>query len=292
MSSQTEGSPTASVAAVTPSRKSTRTTGHRRLGLWAGVGILVALVLMSVLVTVLRPFSPTEVSGVPFSSPSTTHWLGTDDLGRDVFVRLCVAARTSLMISALAATLALMVGSVVGLAAGLQRGRLDTLLMAVVDLVISIPKILVALVAVTVFAPTIKTLVFVLAAVAVPQFARIVRSRCLELREREFVLSARVSGVRSPQIALRHLVPNVLPIITVQAANTAAIVILAESALSYLGLGVQPPTPSWGTMVSEAQNYMTAAPWLPLAPVGALLLASIGWGLIGEGFTVVRKSAM
>ena len=292
MSSQTEGSPTASVAAVTPLRKSTRTTGHRRLGLWAGVGVLVALVLMSVLVTVLRPFSPTEVSGVPFSSPSTTHWLGTDDLGRDVFVRLCVAARTSLMISALAATLALMVGSVVGLAAGLQRGRLDTLLMAVVDLVISIPKILVALVAVTVFAPTIKTLVFVLAAVAVPQFARIVRSRCLELREREFVLSARVSGVRPPQIALRHLVPNVLPIITVQAANTAAIVILAESALSYLGLGVQPPTPSWGTMVSEAQNYMTGAPWLPLAPVGALLLASIGWGLIGEGFTVVRKSAM
>ena len=292
MSMQTEESQTAPVSAVTPSRKSTRTTGHRRLELWAGIGILVTLVLMSVLVTVLRPFSPTEVSGAPFTSPSATHWLGTDDLGRDDFVRLCIAARTSLMISALAATLALIAGSVVGLAAGLQGGRLDTLLMAVVDLVISIPKILVALVAVTVFSPTTKTLVLVLAAVAVPQFARIVRSRCLELREREFVLSARVSGVRPSRIAIRHLVPNVLPIIMVQAANTAAIVILAESALSYLGLGVQPPTPSWGTMVSESQNYMTAAPWMPLAAVGALLLASIGWGLIGEGFTVVRKSAM
>jgi peptide/nickel transport system permease protein len=255
-----------------------------------GVALLVVLVLASVTVGLWAKYSPNEVAGLPFDAPSGAHLLGTDDLGRDYLVRLLTAARTSLGISFLVALVALLVGSAIGIAAGLKGGWLDSILMGAIDLVLSFPSLLLALSAVAVFNPTVTVLVLVLALIAVPHFARVVRAQCLELREREFVLSARVSGVPGAVIAVKHLVPNVLPLMAVQFANTAAIAILIESSLSYLGLGVQPPTPSWGNMIFASQNYMTESPWLPLGPAGALLLASIAWGLIGEGFNAGRRS--
>lgn len=256
----------------------------------AGVVLLILFVSLSMTVGWWAKYSPSEIAGSAFEAPSRAHWLGTDDLGRDYLVRLLIAGQTSLGIAFFAAGLALVVGTVIGIAAGLRGGWLDSVLMAVIDLVLSFPSLLLALSAVTVFNPTKTVLVLVLAVIAVPQFARVVRSRCLELREREFVLSARVSGVPAPVIAVKHLVPNVLPLMAVQFANTAAIAILVESSLSYLGLGVQPPDPSWGNMIYASQSYMTDFPWLPLAPAGALLIASVGWGLIGEGFNAGRRS--
>jgi len=256
----------------------------------AGVVVLLLFVSLSMTVGWWAKYSPSEVAGPAFDAPSGAHWLGTDDLGRDYLVRLLTAGQTSLGIAFFAATLALVVGTVIGITAGLRGGWLDGVLMAVIDLVLSFPSLLLALSAVTVFNPTKTVLVLVLAVIAVPQFARVVRSRCLELREREFVLSARVSGVPAPVIAVKHLVPNVLPLMAVQFANTAAIAILVESSLSYLGLGVQPPDPSWGNMIYASQSYMTDFPWLPLGPAGALLIASVGWGLIGEGFNAGRRS--
>ena len=281
-------------AAATRSRKSARAVSllRSRSGVTAGVALLVVMFALSYFTGVLRPFSSTEVAGIPFTGPDGTHWLGTDPVGRDYFVRLCQAGRTSLSIALLSATLALVVGSAIGLTAGLVGRWVDSLLMSVIDLLLSFPSILLALAAVTAFSPTRKTLVIVLAVISVPHFARIVRARCLELREREFVLSARISGVSAPVIAVKHLLPNVFPLMMVQLANTAAIVILIESSLSYLGLGVQAPTPSWGRMIFESQNYMAQSPWLPLAPAGALLLSSVGWGLIGEGFSTSRRSVV
>ncbi|WP_084727273.1 ABC transporter permease [Rhodococcoides yunnanense] len=262
-----------------------------RPGLTVGVSILLVLFAMSVLVGIIRPFSATEVAGIPFTGPNSINWLGTDELGRDYFVRVCEAARTSLTISVCAALLAMVVGSAIGLLAGLEGGKVDSILMGGIDLLVSLPSIIVALGVVAIFSPTTTTLVIVLAVVSVPNFARVVRSRCLELREREFIMSARVSGVSTFRIAVRHLLPNVLMVITVQLSNTAAIVILMESGLSYLGLGVQPPTPSWGKMIAESQSYMVEAPWLPLVPFVALLVTSCAWGLIGEGFGSKRKAA-
>lgn len=261
-----------------------------RKELTVGVVILSLLLVLAFTVQLWSPYTPLEVAGVPFDAPSPEHWAGTDDLGRDYLTRLLVAGQTSLAISFLSAGLALVAGSAIGIAAGLRGGWLDSVLMGGVDLVLSFPSLLLALSAVTVFSPTRTTLVIVLAVVATPQFARVVRARCLELREREFVHSARVSGVPTGVIALKHVVPNVTPVLTVQFANTAAIAILIESSLSYLGLGIQPPEPSWGNMIFASQNYMLGSPWLPLAPAGALLLASIAWGLIGEGANSGRRS--
>ncbi|MFG1677911.1 ABC transporter permease [Micromonospora sp. NPDC049282] len=286
----------ADVSTTAPVTQPTKGKGRRaallrgRVEIVAGIALLLTLFALSFGVGVLRPFTPTEVAGIPFQPPNGTHWLGTDDIGRDYFVRLCVAGRTSLSIALASALLAMAVGSAIGLIAGLRGGWLDTILMSAVDLLLSFPSMLLALGVVAVLSPSKTTLIAVLALVTVPHFARVVRGRCLELREREFVQSARVSGVAEPKIALKHLLPNVAPLMTIQLANTAAIVILLESSLSYLGLGVQPPTPSWGRMVFESQSYMTGSPWLVLGGAAALVLSSVGWGLIGEGFAVSRKS--
>jgi peptide/nickel transport system permease protein len=282
-------------AYVEPSTEpdSTRARGPRlrsRIEVVAGVAVLLVLFALSWFVGLIRPFTATEVAGVPFQAPNGAHWLGTDDVGRDYFVRVCEAGRVSLSIALASGLLAMIVGSSIGLFAGLRGGWVDSVLMAMVDLLLSFPSMLLALGVVAVFSPTTPTLIAVLALVTVPHFARVVRGRCLELREHEFVQSARVSGVSEPVVALKHLLPNVLPLMTIQLANTAAIVILLESSLSYLGLGVQPPTPSWGRMVFESQSYMTGSPWLVIGAGAALVLASIGWGLIGEGFAVSRKS--
>lgn len=273
-----------------PPDRGRRTVLGSRPEVVAGIALLVALLVLSWCVGVIRPFSATEVAGVPFQAPDGTHWLGTDDVGRDYFVRLCEAGRVSLTIALVSALLAMAVGSFIGLFAGLIGGWVDSILMALVDLLLSFPSMLLALGVVAVFSPTRPTLIVVLALVTLPHFARVVRGRCLELREREFIQSARVSGLSRGAIVRKHLLPNVLPLMTIQLANTAAIVILLESSLSYLGLGVQPPTPSWGRMVFESQSYMTGSPWLVIGAAGALVLSSVAWGLIGEGFAVSRKS--
>lgn len=266
--------------------------GGRRLspGATAGIVLVLLLVALTVIGPLLRPFGVNGSDFVPLTGPTAVHWFGTDDLGRDEFVRVAVAARTSLAVSFFAALISALIGTALGLIAGLLGRWVDTTLMAIVELVLAIPSILLALCAVTVFHGSIVTVTGVLSLVAVPQFARLVRARSLELRELDFVHSARVSGIGSLRIAASHLFPNTLPLIAVQFANTAAISILLEASLSYLGLSVQPPTPSWGSMVFQSQNYMTQAPWLAIAPLGAILALSIGWGLIGEGLSVRRRS--
>lgn len=259
-------------------------------GLLAGVGLLLILVLFSLIGPLISPFGAYASDGIPLTGPSAEHWLGTDDLGRDTFVRLAVAARTSLAISFFAALIAAVVGTLIGLVAGLWGRWADSTLMAAVELLLAIPAILLALCAVTVFGGSVLTVTLVLALVAVPQFARLVRSRSLELREHDFVHSAKVSGLPMLRIAFRHLLPNTFPVIAVQFANTAAISILLEASLSYLGLSVQPPTPSWGRMIYDAQNYMSGAPWLSIGPLITILALSIGWGLIGESLSARRRS--
>ena len=259
-------------------------------GVYVGIGLLALLLVFTVVGPLLRPFGPYDSDSMPLLGPNATNWLGTDDLGRDTFVRLAVAARTSLAVSFFTALIAALIGTALGLLAGLWGRWVDATLMVIVELMLAIPAILLALCAVTVFTGSVPTVIAVLALAAIPEFARLVRARCLELRELDFIHSARVSGVASWRIALRHLVPNTLPVIAVQFANTAAISILLEASLSYLGLSVQPPIPSWGLMIFEAQNYMAESPWLAISPLLTILALSVGWGLIGESLAARRRS--
>jgi peptide/nickel transport system permease protein len=182
-----------------------------------------------------------------------------------------------------ATTLAALIGIPIGLVAGYNARRLDAVLMAAMDTAMSIPSVLLALVLVSVFSPGMWVLIGGMGLIFVPYFARIVRAPALTVRERDFVSAARIAGVRTPVIIGRHVLPNVLSSALVQYANTAATCVLVEASLSYLGLGIQPPTPSWGRMIFEGQRYMKDDPLLVIVPGITLAIATAAFGLISDG---------
>ncbi|MER5528677.1 ABC transporter permease [Streptomyces sp. NPDC002677] len=251
--------------------------------LTTGVCILGAIVVLALLIAGFGRYSAEDVGDSLLTGPSASHWLGTDNLGRDLFTRTFVAARQSLLVAFGATTLAALIGVPIGLVAGYNARRLDAVLMAAMDTAMSIPSVLLALVLVSVFTPGMWVLITGMGLIFVPYFARIVRAPALTVRERDFVSAARVAGVRTPVIIGRHVLPNVLSSALVQYANTAATCVLVEASLSYLGLGIQPPTPSWGRMIFEGQRYMKDDPLLVIVPGITLAVATAAFGLISDG---------
>ncbi|WP_406464077.1 ABC transporter permease [Streptomyces sp. NBC_01622] len=251
--------------------------------LTTGVCVLGGIVLLSLAIGVFGRYAATDVSDSLLTGPSGSHWLGTDNLGRDLFTRTFGAARQSLLVAFGATTLAALIGIPIGLVAGYNARRLDAVLMAAMDTAMSIPSVLLALVLVSVFTPGMWVLIAGMGLIFVPYFARIVRAPALTVRERDFVSAARIAGVPTPVIIVRHVLPNVLSSALVQYANTAATCVLVEASLSYLGLGIQPPTPSWGRMIFEGQRYMKDAPLLVIVPGITLAIATAAFGLISDG---------
>jgi peptide/nickel transport system permease protein len=274
---------TAPAVTVAPARRRPRPRLGWNATLTTGVCILVAIVVLSLLIGVFGRYSTTDVGDSLLTGPSGSHWLGTDNLGRDLFTRTFGAARQSLMVAFGATTLAALIGIPIGLVAGYNARRLDAVLMAAMDTAMSIPSVLLALVLVSVFSPGMCVLIGGMGLIFVPYFARIVRAPALTVRERDFVSAARIAGVPTPVIIGRHVLPNVLSSALVQYANTAATCVLVEASLSYLGLGIQPPTPSWGRMIFEGQRYMKDDPLLVIVPGITLAIATAAFGLISDG---------
>ncbi len=227
----------------------------------------------------------TVVLKPPFwiANGSLEHPLGTDHLGRDVYSRLVYGAKISLTISVLAALLGGAVGVAAGLLAGYLRGRCDIVIMRIVDLNLAFPLILLALAVVALLGASLRNLVIVMSITTWMIYARVVRGLCLSLREREFVQAVRALGAHDVRIIARHVLPNVLPAIVVIWTLEVARVILMESALSFLGLGVPPPTPTWGRMLAEGRDYLTVAGWIAIFPGLAILITVLGINLLGDG---------
>jgi len=255
--------------------------------LLAAGGVLVAVLGLAALAAPrLTPYDPDAIVVASYHGPLAPgggHLLGTDTLGRDVWARLVYGARTSLFVGGLAMGVSLAIGMTAGLVAGYFGGVTDAALMWVVDLVLTMPSLLLLIVLATVLPPSLLTIPLVIGAIGWTTFARTVRGEVLSLRERDYISAARALGASDRRIILRHLLPGVLPGVVVLAALGMSGAIVVDAGLSYLGLGVPLPTPSWGRMVSDAQTYIAVAPWLMLAPGVAIALAVIGVNLIGYG---------
>jgi len=250
---------------------------------WSGAGILVVILLLAGWMSISPPYDPLVASGEPLAGPSGSHLLGTDNLGRDTFTRLVLAARTSLFISGAGALLGAVVGTTFGLIAGYVGGWVDAVIMRVVDAVLALPAILVALVVGVVIGNGPIPLILALGLVFAPGFARVMRAPVIAMRERDFVLAARLSGVRGSRVIVEHLLPNVLTPLFVQFASVASQIVLIEAALSYLGQGVQAPEPSAGRMISEFTRFMQMQPLLIILPSLVIILLSAAWNLLADG---------
>ena len=260
---------------------------NRRL-LGVGLVIVAALAAVAVAAPWLGRYDPSAIVVDPYRGPllpSWQHWLGTDTLGRDVWTRLVWGARTSLVVGALAMLVSLTIGVTIGLVAGYFGGWVDAVLMWLVDLVLTMPTLLLLIVLSTVLPPSLWTIPLVIGIVGWTTFARTMRAEVLSLRERDYMLAARALGASHSRMILHHLLPGVLPTVVVLAALGMAGAIGLDAGLSYLGLGVPLPTPSWGRMISEVQTYFAVAPWLGVLPGLAIFLAVSGFYLIGHSLT-------
>lgn len=229
--------------------------------------VLLALVAAAILAPWLAPFAPDALDLVNRRAmPSASHWFGTDDLGRDLLSRVLFGARVSLAVGVLSALVAGVIGVGVGAASGYAGGRADTMLMRLTDAALSVPRLLLLMVASAVLAPSIPALVLLVGFVGWMETARVTRAAFLGAREREFVLAARAAGASGLRIATAHLLPVAAPAIAVAATLAVGRGILLESALSFFGIGVQPPAASWGNMLYQAQSTMSTEPWLALFP--------------------------
>ena len=247
--------------------------------------VLVALLLLAAGLSLLwQPYPPAEID-IPnkLAPPSASHWLGTDSLGRDIASQLLVGSQNSIVVGVVAVGIGLSLGVLLGCLAAARRGWVEELIMRSADFTLAFPALLTAIMLTAIYGPGLVTSIVAIGIFNIPVFARLARAAAQGVWTRDYVLAARAAGKGAWRITLDHVLPNIANVLIVQATIQFALAILAEAALSYLGLGTQPPQPSWGRMLNEAQTLLFEAPHLALYPGVAIALAVLGLNLLGDG---------
>ncbi|HQZ32897.1 MAG TPA: ABC transporter permease [Ilumatobacteraceae bacterium] len=247
--------------------------------------LLVALVCVAVFSDLIAPFSATKPAGMPISLPSWDHLLGTDEIGRDVFSRVIHGTRISLYVGLGATTIALLIGVPLGMISGYFGRFTDGVIMRLVDGMLAFPPIILAMATVAVLGPNLRNTIIAIGVVQVPRFARQARAVASSMREREFVQASRALGGSHLHVMARALLPNMAPVITVQATLTFATAVLTEAALSFLGLGAQPPTASWGAMLNTGKTLLSLNPWIAVGSGMAIFVTVLLFTLLGDTLT-------
>lgn len=253
----------------------------------AGFIIVTLFVITAIFAPLIAPYSPAAFEGEGFLPPSLSHLFGTDKLGRDVFSRMVYGARVSMFVGLVSVFVSVFMGTAVGLIAGYYGKWVDALLMRFTDVMLCFPSFFLILAIVAFLEPSLFNVMLVIGLTSWMGVARLVRAEVLSLRSRDFVMAAVVGGIRPSRILFVHILPNVLSVITVSATLGVAGAILTESALSFLGLGAQPPTPSWGNILTDGKDNLLFAWWLSFFPGIAILVAVLGFNLLGEGIKEV-----
>lgn len=271
------------LAPAAPSRVWLQLKADRRL--WIGVTVVVVLVLAAIAAPIVAAHDPFRIDlRNALEAPSSAHWLGTDAQGRDVFSRLVYGARVSLLVGILSQGISLSLGLLLGLTAGYRGGWIDDVIMRLADVTLAFPSLLLLIAMAAAFEPSLTVVFVVIGVVGWAGMARLVRGQVLVVRELEFVQAMRAVGAGSVRIVVRHVLPNIIAPVIIASTLGIASAIMAEAALSFLGLGVQPPTPSWGAMIADGRDLsqLRNAPWTSLAPGLAIGAAVLGFNLLGD----------
>lgn len=273
--------------ALSPGARRRRILRRRFLRRPAAVGslvVVVGLVLAAIFAPWVAPYAPDETDfDALLAGPSREHLLGTDDLGRDTLSRVIWGARASIQAGFFATMLAMALAVPIGLVAGYYRGRTDSVIARVTDVLLAFPFLILAVGLAAILGPSLLNATLALGIAAVPPLVRIARGEALALREEDYVRAAVANGANDAVILGRHILPNMTSTLLVQATLTIPAAIIGEAVLSFLGLGVQPPTPSWGVMLNAAQPYLNEEPWLAVYPGLAIVIAALAFNLLGDG---------
>ena len=259
-----------------------RAIGNRSL--MAGVVLLALIILLAILAPWIAPFDPNDQDAVAsLGAPNATHWFGTDFFGRDVLSRVIWGARVSLFVGAVSTAISMLLGGSIGILSGYVGGRFDQAVMAVMDVLLSFPQLIMGLIIVALLGANLTDLILAIAITAVPPFARVARGPTLSLKERDFVEAGRALGFSPSRIMLVHILPNVLDDLIVMGSLWLATAIRTEASLSFIGLGLPPPTATWGSIIREGFENLLDAPWLAVFPSLAVLVVMLALNMIGDG---------
>ncbi|WP_397448653.1 ABC transporter permease [Pseudomonas sp. NA-150] len=249
-----------------------------------GAAVLIVFILTALLAPWIAPYDPLKANFLAVrKAPSMLHWLGTDELGRDLFSRLLWGARSSLLAGGVSVAIAMMIGVPLGLLAGYFGGKLDAVISRIMEALLSCPFLVLAIALGAFLGPSLSNAMIAIGLSAMPIFSRLTRGQVLAIRHEDYLEGARAIGLPDRWIIVRYVLPNVLSPLVVQATLTIASAILAEASLSFLGLGQQPPSPSWGSMLNTAKNFMEQAPWMSIAPGVAIYITVLCFNLLGDG---------
>ncbi|MFJ5716251.1 nickel transporter permease [Neobacillus sp. NPDC093127] len=258
-----------------------------------GLGIVIFFIIIAIIAPWIAPYSfKDQVLADRMQAPSSKHWFGTDDFGRDIFSRVLYGAKISLTVGFFSVLGSVVIGTLLGIVAGYYGRWVDTIISRIFDIMLAFPSILLAIAVVSVLGPSLKNALIAIAVINIPNFGRLVRSKVLSVKQEEYIMSARAVGMKDTRILLRHILPNSVSPVIVQATLSIATAIIEAAALGFLGLGAQPPEPEWGKMLADSRNYITQAPWTLFFPGMAIMLTVLGFNLMGDGLRDVLDPKM
>ena len=268
---------------ISPGRRALKRLARRR-GAMLALGVVAFFVALALLAGAIAPYDPIATSwSAVRKAPSAAHWLGTDEIGRDVLSRVIFGTRASLLAGIVSVSIALAFGVPIGLAAGYLGGWIDALISRMTDAMLACPFLILAIALAAFLGPSLTNAMIAIGISATPIFVRLTRAQVLQVKVEDYVEAARAIGNSQLRIALRHILPNIVPPLIVQATLAIAAAVIAEAALSFLGLGQQPPAPSWGSMLNTAKNYIDNAPWMAIWPGLSIFLLVLSFNLLGDG---------
>lgn len=258
-----------------------------------GLGIVIFFIILAIIAPVIAPYSFKEQDLTKrLLAPSSEHWFGTDDFGRDIFSRVVYGARISLWVGFFSVLGSVVLGTALGIISGYYGRWVDGIISRIFDIMLAFPSILLAIAVVAILGPSLQNALIAIAVINIPNFGRLVRSKVLSVKQEEYIMAARAVGMKDSRILFRHILPNSISPVIVQATLAIATAIIEAAALGFLGMGAQAPTPEWGKMLSDSKQYLMQAPWTLFFPGMAIMLTVLGFNLMGDGLRDVLDPKM